>query len=197
MSEQPQGRGIGYSARISDPAYARKAPQKEKGSLKYLLFVVPLLVFVALWQGQVIGTWLFAALVALSVVFMLPPILKERREAEDRTFDGTITSVERREPVSSADIRKINQETRDRMIFHTIRIKDEQDKQHTFEQMGGLATDLRTYYQPGGRVRHHKGFMLPEKYDKSQDEEIICIICGRMNAMDSRKCSECGAPLLK
>lgn len=198
MTEQTPGSRVGYSDKISDPAFHPATPKESsKQTLKYLLFAVPLLVLVVLWRTDVLATWLFALLVALCVVTALPPILKERRQAEDTTYDGNIVSVERREPVSEADIRRLDAATRNKMILHTLRIRDDAGKVHTYERTGGLGEDLRTYYHPEDRVRHHKGFDLPEKYDKSGDDTVICIVCGRLNSMDSRRCTECGTVLLK
>ena len=190
--------GVGYSDKINESIYQTQAPAKPSGSsLKYMLFLIPLLVFLVLWRTGLIQTWLFAVLAVLGAIITLPPILKERRVAEDKTYDGTIASVQRLEPVANVDIRKIDPGMKNKMIFHTIRIQDEAGKTHTYERTGALEEDYRTYYQAGDRVRHHKGFALPEKYDKSADEDIVCIVCGRMNAMDSRRCGECGATLLK
>lgn len=189
---------IGYSDRISDPVFTPpEAPAAGQQGLKYMLFVVPLVVLVLLWRSAVLATWLFIVLLAAVIVLALFPILKGRRAAEDKTWDGTIVSVERREPVMGADVRKVDPATRDKMILTTIKIQDEEGTVHTYERMGGLPEDYREYYHEGDRVRHHKGFVLPEKYDKSADDTVVCIVCGRINSMDSRRCTECGAVLLK
>lgn len=189
---------VGYSDKIQDAAYQVAAPAKQAGvSMKYMIFLVALLVLVVLWRTGMLPVWLFAVLAVVVAALMLAPILRERRVAEDRTYDGTIVSVQRMEPVANVDIRKLDPGMKNKMIFHTIRIEDETGKTHTYERTGALEEDYRAYYQTGDRVRHHRGFDLPEKYDKSGDESIVCIACGRVNSMDSRKCGQCGAPLLK
>ena len=189
---------MGYSDKITDPAYqVQDTPKDSKQTLKYLLFVVPLLVFVILWYAKIITTWVFVLLFAVAAIAALPPILKERREAEDKTYDGELASIVRREPVAAADLRKVDPKVQKKMVFYTIRIKDEGGKVHTYECTGNIFEDYSDYYTDGERVRHHRGFSLPEKYDKTGNETIACIACGRMNSMDSRRCADCGVVLLK
>lgn len=189
---------VGYSDRISDPAYQVPEVKSDgRQSLRYLLFIVPVAVIVLLWRSGVYGTGIFALLMVITVIAALPPILRERRQLEDHTYDGTVESVARREPVSSADARRIDPKTRQKLAFHTIRIVGEDGKLRTYERTAHMEEDYRTYYRTGDRVRHHRGFELPEKYDKSADDVIVCIVCGQVCPMDARKCGECGAPLLK
>lgn len=197
MSEMGSG-PVGYSDKINDAAY--QVPERKQGgmqSMKYLLFLIPLAVLVLLWRSGVLHTGIFALLLAITVIVGLPPILRERRLAEDKTYDGVIDSVGRHEPVSNADIRRVDTKTRKSLAFHTIRIIDENGKVRTYERPTPVGEDYREYYTTGDRVRHHRGFDLPEKYDKSGDDTILCIVCGRLQPMDSRRCGECGAPLLK
>lgn len=199
MDQQQGSRRVGYSDNITDAAFHRAEAGKGRdvSTLRVMLFVVPLVVVVLLWRAGTLPLMIALLLAALAVVLMLPPILKERRRLEDRTYDGTIAQVERREPVSSADISRIDPKARAKLVLHTIRIEDEDGKLHTYERTGDLLEDYREYYHVGDRVRHHRGFDLPEKYDKSGDERVICIACGRTGSMDSRRCGECGTVLLR
>jgi hypothetical protein len=56
---------------------------------------------------------------------------------------------------------------------------------------------LFNYYGTGDRVRHHKGFLLYEKYDKSRDTEIVCVACLTINRIELDVCARCKCPLLK
>ncbi len=49
----------------------------------------------------------------------------------------------------------------------------------------------------GDRVRYIPALNVYEKYDKSVDESIPCLLCGKMNSMSDDRCSECGKPLFK
>ena len=54
------------------------------------------------------------------------------------------------------------------------------------------------YLNEGDRLRYLPQFPLPfEKYDKSRDEEIPCLFCGRMNPVKNDNCTFCHNPMIK
>ena len=53
------------------------------------------------------------------------------------------------------------------------------------------------YYSVGDKIKRHAGYDYWEKYDKSGDEDIICIRCGRFTDIDKDRCDNCKSPLLK
>ena len=54
------------------------------------------------------------------------------------------------------------------------------------------------YLQIGDRVRYLPQFPQPfEKYDKSQDAEIPCMFCGKLNPVENETCSGCRNPMVK
>lgn len=185
---------VGYSERITDTAY--QLPEAKEGGLKYLLLAVPALAVVFLWRSGLLTTWLFAVLIIVTVLLALLPILRAQRKAIDKTYDGVIASIERREPVTRANVYRVDESTRGRMILYTIRILDCENRMHTYERMGGVGEDYTVYYKKGDVVRHHHGFDLPEKHDKSGDATIVCIACGHVNSMDSQRCTACSTTLL-
>lgn len=196
MEDGRKAGSVGFSDRITDAAFQQASARQTRQGLRYLWVLLPLAALVLLWRMGAIATALFIVLLPVLAAFGLAPLIKSRRTAADATYDGEVESVERREPVSSADVRSIGADVADRMILHTIRIRDDHGRLHTYERMGG-PEDYRAYYRPGERVRHHRGFDLPEKYDKRGDDTAVCIVCGRMESTDAGRCTACGAPLLQ
>ncbi len=49
----------------------------------------------------------------------------------------------------------------------------------------------------GDRVRYHPRFGAYEKYDKSKDRIIYCIVCDEMNPIQNDRCKKCNNLLFK
>lgn len=110
---------------------------------------------------------------------------------EDKTFDGQLASIERlvaRDPDEPNSKRCFS--------FHTFVIR-KGTKTRSYVFKGQKDMDLTAYYKEGERVRHHYGHEIPEKYDKSGDSEVVCIVCGEMVSRRHSICPYCGSVLLK
>ena len=53
------------------------------------------------------------------------------------------------------------------------------------------------YLSVGDRVRYHPKFSTYEKYDKSKDRIIYCIVCTTMNPIQNDRCKRCNNLLFK
>ncbi len=53
------------------------------------------------------------------------------------------------------------------------------------------------YFNRGEKVRHHKGFKLLEKEDKSHDRYVICQFCQKLVLKENDNCDKCGMILFK
>jgi hypothetical protein len=53
------------------------------------------------------------------------------------------------------------------------------------------------YLSVGDRVRYHPKFSAYEKYDKSKDRIIYCIVCTTMNPIQNDRCKRCNNLLFK
>ena len=67
----------------------------------------------------------------------------------------------------------------------------------TYVFKGHPEIDFTQYFHKGELVRHNAGYEIPEKYDKTEDDEILCIICGEFSPVDKNQCPYCGGVLLK
>ncbi len=57
--------------------------------------------------------------------------------------------------------------------------------------------DIYDYYKVGEAVRHHKGFDLLEKFDKSKSKFILCLACLKLNGKKNAVCQKCKCKLFK
>lgn len=110
---------------------------------------------------------------------------------EDKTFDGRLLRVERRveRDPEAPDSRRL-------YSFHTFVIrKGAKTRSYVFKSVKEM--DLTGYFKEGDQVRHHCGHAIPEKYDKSGDSEVVCIVCGERISCRRSICPYCGSVLLK
>lgn len=111
--------------------------------------------------------------------------------SKDKTFDGELKSLRRVVRKNAED-----SESKKHYSYHTFVIK-KGGKEMTYVFKGHPDMDFTQYFKKGELVRHHAGYEIPEKYDKTEDDEILCIICGEFSPVDKNQCPYCGGVLLK
>ena len=52
-------------------------------------------------------------------------------------------------------------------------------------------------FKVGDRIKYHSSIDYYEKYDKTNDKELLCPFCSTVSAITSKKCKKCGTPLIK
>jgi hypothetical protein len=79
--------------------------------------------------------------------------------------------------------------------YYVVKVRKDSGgvKKHKWRDIPGF-TAITTI---GDRVRHHKGFYYYEKYDKSQDPQIMCAACMSFVDKEQEVCPRCKCPLLK
>jgi len=129
----------------------------------------------------------------ISAMFLLVSLifffgLKNRQQVEI-TYDGTIKYIEKQ----IEDYKKTKHYLRTLII-----ITSDDGKEFIYNEIiSSTKNDYTQYYKAGDKVRHHLGFNLPEKYDKSNDEKLVCILCGQLVDIENDNCTACGKILLK
>lgn len=109
----------------------------------------------------------------------------------DRTFEGELVKVKR---VLKKDDNELGN---DKLFsYHRFIIK-KGNKENTFIYKGHKDMDFTNYFHVGDHVRHISGYEIPEKYDKSKDSEVLCIVCGEFTSIERNHCQYCGEVLLK
>ena len=132
--------------------------------------------------GLVVGI----SFLVVSILFFLS--LKSRQNLEI-TYDGIIKHIEKQ----VEDYKKTKKYLRTLIV-----ITSDDGKEFIYNNIiSSTKNDYTTYYKEGDKIRHHYGFDLPEKCDKSNDEKVVCIICGQLTDIENENCTACGKTLLK
>lgn len=182
----------GYSANISGEDFKKKkSPGFDKKNQTIFLIIVALAVVSSIVYGfktdDLKGGLIVAfAFLAVSMIFFTG--LKNRQSLEI-TYDGVIKYIEK----------QVEEYKKTKHYLRTLIVITADDgKEFVYNNIiGSTKNDYTTYYKEGDKVRHHYGFDLPEKYDKSKDDKVICILCGQLVDMENDNCSACGKILLK
>lgn len=192
MSNVENNINVGYSDKIKDDAFLKK---NEVGfgknqQLIYLITVaiaIIIVMVVGISTDDIKGAGLIAVLLLfISIVIFLG--LKSRQKLE-MTYDGVIKAIEKQvEPYKKTKS----------YLRTLIVIKADDDKEFIYNGIfSSMKNDYTTYYKEGDKVRHHDGFNLPEKFDKTNDEKVVCILCGELVDKENDECNKCGKILLK
>lgn len=165
---------VGYSKKITDPAFKRYIQQSKRWSLIFslILAVVAVAGFFIYGERSVDMENPQALYIGLAVgsMFVLIALLQNLSRKRSKTWDGIVIDkrIERKTRKNKTD------EIEDFILF-TIVIRSNSSKIH--EITAEDDNTLYNYYKIGDKVRHHAGLNTFEKYDKSKDSIIFCNIC--------------------
>lgn len=197
----PAGDGgplVGFSPKIDDPAFARHLRRLNRSAVIFAL-ILALGFIVGFYIAGEAGTEmdnpqsLYIGL-ALAGGALLSAALVTLARKRSKTWDGT---VEDKRVQKKSTIREDSQggSYSDDYYIYTVVIRGDDGKIHRLKT---AKSDLfHSYFQIGDRVRHHAGFKTYEKYDKSGDDYILCIVCNRVCDISGDYCPRCQSPLLK
>lgn len=134
-----------------------------------------------------------AGVSAIFMIFSISFALKEK--SRQVSWEGTVIDKKiekRREKVTEYD------ETRMVMVEHRIMtIRRDNGGKLEKADFGGNEP-LFNYYKVGDRLRHIPGAFHFDKYDKTGDDEVICVMCGGLyDREQDTRCQLCRLPLLK
>lgn len=188
---------VGFSDKINDEAYERF--RKRSGKMSIIFYSIVAIVAVA---GSLIYGYfsnpvrlldsLFYGL-GIAAIFVAFAAIDWLKKKTDSTWDGEVIDkkIERKTEVRRTGDRI----TRHHYDMYVLKVRREDGKifTHSFRNVSGVYS----YYNVGDKVRHHKGFLLYEKYDKSKDSQILCVACGTFNDIKNDFCKRCKVPLLK
>lgn len=187
---------IGFTNRMDDPAF----DQYQKKQNRYAFIFSGMLAVIALigmpiygnMSGEVdfpLSLLIGAVLAAMFLLIATGQMLKKRW---DSTWDGTVIHKESRRRVRVGNTQSITRRHYTEYIYVVQRENGRKHRHRTVDRPG-----LFGYYEEGERVRHHKGFLYYEKYDKSHDGQMLCIACLSMNPTGEDRCRRCKCPLPK
>lgn len=186
---------VGFSAKINDPAFAE---YKKKAGIWSILFALILAVIALVGfpiYGKISGEidWPGSLLYGLGIggMFVVIALFQVMKRALDKTWDGAVEdkkTYQRRERTNGKGRARIH-------TYYVVKVRKDSGgvKKHKWRDIPGFYS----YYNIGDRVRHHKGFYYYEKYDKSQDPQIMCAACMSFVDKEQEVCPRCKCPLLK
>ena len=137
----------------------------------------------------------FVFFIVVILVIVLPFVItKIFQIIFSRTGDGVIVSKKLKYiPDLRNNGKGINRGYREVVDVHVER----DDGKIIVRRFGEEISINADYYNIGDCVRIHKGVKYFEKLDKSKDRKIICLECGRISAMETVKCYNCGRKLYR
>lgn len=188
---------LGFSDKINDEAYERFRKRSGKISIVFYSIIAIVAVVGSVTYGYLSNQSrlldsLFYGL-GIAAIFVAFAVINWLKKKTDSTWDGEVIDkkIERRTEVR----RTRDRTTRHHYDMYVLKVRRGDGKifTHSFRDISG-AYD---YYNVGDKLRHHKGFLLYEKYDKSKDSQILCVACGTFNDIKNDFCKRCRVPLLK
>ncbi len=186
---------VGYSPKIQSPAFDSYSKNMKRGSSIFTLILAAIAIVGFPIYGAISGDIdmpdsLYYGM-GIGGMFVVIFLFQSVKKGRDTTWDGTVADKKRHQRTKHEH----EDDPGTPYTEYEMRVRRDSGKihKHTFSN----ETGAYAYYNIGDRVRHHKGFDLYEKYDKSQDHQILCIACSTMNNMEGDECSRCRCPLLK
>lgn len=175
--------GVGFSHKTDDPSFS----SNKKRYKKVTLIIVPIICIVIALILLAFGVPPLVALIIglLLIAIILPLSLLQFRTK--KTWEGTVKKK-----------KHIINNTNGRRSVYKIYFETEDGKRKTQKWNASMA--IYGYLQEGDRVRYDGeigGAFAYEKYDKSKDENIVCVSCGILQDARQTYCTSCGSPLMK
>lgn len=140
-------------------------------------------------EAIMVGTIVSAIFMFFSISFAI------KEKSRQGTWTGSIIDLKREKIYEK--VTQFN-EVRNVRVQHNIMTICREDRSKPVVRDFGGSEDIFNYYKVGDRVRHIAGAFHLEKYDKTGDEEVICVMCGGLYDIEQdAKCILCRLPLLK
>lgn len=186
---------VGWSERIKDAAFQRYLRKSKRWSyiFAFILFGVAVVGFPIYGEksGEVDMPQSLYYGLAIGGMFVVIAFLTNLKRSMDRSWDGVV--------VDKKVKKKVRQDSDSNMsttyLVYETRIKRDSGKATVSRQQNN--DTFYNYLQVGDRVRHHKGFSVFEKYDKSHDSHLFCIACAKRVEPTVDTCPRCKCPILK
>jgi len=185
---------VGYSSKINDPCIAATMKKINSSGMvfTFVLAVVAIIGFTIVGAAEVGGFELPSALfigLGFGGLLIVIGLFQRARTKRDKTWDGTIIDKTIKQP------RYHERRQGNYQVEYTMYVRKEDGSTKKIP----CTKDYFDYIQIGDRVRHHAGTadFLFEKYDKSRDSIIYCIVCSSKNDITNDWCHRCKCPLLK
>ena len=179
----PRGR-VGFSEDVNSPEL-QAALAKSRRITRITAAVLVVLPLVGFLIYGIVNDKIASAVptgLIVSLVFLIVTLIVMLRRKLDRPFDGEVT--EKRVKTGRRSRGDLSYSRRD--YFLILRTDDGKRKKK------GAAKTVFDSCRVGDRMRYHPEFAQPfEKYDKSGDAQVVCMMCARANPIENDHCSFC------
>ncbi|HBR32520.1 MAG: zinc ribbon domain-containing protein [Eubacteriales bacterium] len=203
VNSKPGG-SVGFSDKINDPRITEsiKKGKKSARGCAFILIPLPLIIYlvVSFVSDEVDTTDALVIGGAISGVFFLFNLLTNFITNAKRGWDGVVTDKRHKNKtrrVSNGDNSEIEHYEEYVVTFRTDSGKKKRSVERFFRGRAADA-DYYHYLEIGDRVRYYPQLSFSyEKYDKSRDSWIPCMMCRKFNDIHNDICDSCGNPLFK
>ncbi|NLB60988.1 MAG: zinc-ribbon domain-containing protein [Clostridiales bacterium] len=195
---------VGFSDKINDPKILESIEKRKKFSrgCAFIMIPLPLIIYLIVsFVSEEVET--IDALViggAISFVFFLFILLSLYISSAKRGWDGVVIDKRYKDKtrrVNNGDNWEIEHYDEYVITFRTDSGKKERCVE-SFYQGRAVDLDYYQYLEIGDRVRYNPQLNYHyEKYDKSHDDYIPCMMCKKYNDICNDICDSCGNPLFK
>lgn len=184
-----------FSDKIAMEEFSQSRTKTKKATLIFGVIVV-----LAIWigffalasAGEIAMTTALLQAAVVTGIILLFTVFKGFKSRKEVTWTGEIVDKkieQRRERENYGDKTRFEMKT-----HYFIFIKEDGTQQ--IKRWEVISREHYNYYAVGDRVKHHHGFTYYEKNDKTNDDTIICIACGRLTGIEQSNCRFCKLPLL-
>ncbi len=186
---------VGFSERCFAPEIIAAAEKRRKSNAGCIWMVAfaPLAILAIL--GLLVEELPFTDALIIGGAFAIAVLIIgffASRGAKRPMWEGTVSRKYSRE--KSERISKESGDYRYYTAYYTEIIADNGRKRTVQEKDKRQIYD---YFAVGDRVRYHPRFGAYEKYDKSRDRIIYCVVCSEKNPIQNDRCEKCGNLLFK
>lgn len=191
--KKTNGSLAGFSERINDPSFERYRRESKNWSYIFSFILATIAIASFPIYGRTSGEleWPYSLYYGMGIggMFIVIAFLQSFRRNHDSTWDGVV--------IDKKEGRKRDAGDDDHRTYMEYVLVVRRDNGRKYKHKWRNQPGLYNYYNIGDKVRHHKGFMYYEKYDKSVDSQIVCAACMAFCDISQDYCDRCGRPLLK
>ncbi|AHM56334.1 hypothetical protein EAL2_c10360 [Peptoclostridium acidaminophilum DSM 3953] len=189
---------VGFSPRISDPAFKKYLKNSNRWSLYFSLGIALIAVvgFYIAGEKGIDGMsnpeslYIGFGIGGMFVTIALFQIMGRKRS---KTWDGKV--IDKTVKNKAKEVKSGSSSYIKRYTEFTVFVRSDSGKKYV------ISVDdddtLYNYFNVGDRLRHHGGLNSYEKYDKTGDDIIFCAACATLCDIKEDTCYRCKCPLLK
>ena len=197
LNDSTGGR-VGYSDRITDPAFAKYIKNNNRWAVIFSLILAAAAIIGFFIAGEMGADGMEnpqALLIGTGIggMFLLITLFTVIGRKRCKTWDGVIVDKKVKKKYKTQGSGDDSYSVK--YLEYVVTVQSQEGKKYRM-----TAEDDSTvydYFLIGDRVRHHEGLNSYEKYDKSKDSIIFCSACATLCDINDDFCWRCKCPLLK